>query len=92
MLSIWDELLEPAVASLREDATNAVRATGAAADVRVVRGAPADELAALSAEVDLLVIGSRRWGATARVLLGSIGKTLTHDSSCAILVAPRAAA
>lgn len=87
--AMWDELLGPAVASLRGNAEAAVRATGADAEVQVLPGNPAHVLEELATCVDLLVIGSRRWGATARVLLGSIGETLMHDASCPILVVPR---
>jgi nucleotide-binding universal stress UspA family protein len=90
VLAMFDDVLEPALASLREDANAAVHATGADAEVQVVRGTPADVLAELSAQVDLVVIGSRRWGARARVLLGSVGETLMHGASCPILVVPRA--
>jgi nucleotide-binding universal stress UspA family protein len=57
----------------------------------VVRGRPADALLALAAEVDLLVIGSRRWGSGQRVLLGSTGEALMHDAPCAVLAVPRPA-
>jgi nucleotide-binding universal stress UspA family protein len=35
------------------------------------------------------VIGSREWGPTARLLLGSTGEALMHDSACAVLAVPR---
>jgi nucleotide-binding universal stress UspA family protein len=89
MLAMWNELLGPEVDSLRENATVAAAATGADAEVQALRDDPAHVLEELSTYVDLLVIGSRRWGATARVLLGSIGETLMHDASCPILVVPR---
>jgi nucleotide-binding universal stress UspA family protein len=89
MLAMWDELLAPAVESLRENAEGAAKATGADAEVQVLRGSPADALGELCEHVDLLVIGSRRWGAAARALPGSTGETLMHDASCAILVVPR---
>ena len=41
------------------------------------------------ASVDLIVIGSRRWGPVARLLLGSTGEALLHEATCPILVAPR---
>jgi nucleotide-binding universal stress UspA family protein len=47
------------------------------------------ELVVLSEEVDLLVIGSRRWGAPARVLLGGTGEELMHDARCSVMVVPR---
>ncbi len=89
VLAMWEELLEPVVDSLRQDAEREAKATPADADVEVRRGDPAGMLLELSARVDLLIIGSRRWGATARLLLGSVGESLLHDASCPILVVPR---
>jgi len=89
---MWDELLEPPLASLREDTQAAVNATGAEAEIQVLSGSPPDVLMELADDVDLLVIGSRRWGAVARVLLGRTGEALMHDAACPIVVAPRAAA
>lgn len=90
--AMWDELLEPEVASLRESTQAAVKATGAEAEVDAVPGAPPAILKELSDDVDLLVIGSRRWGAVARVLLGTTGETLMHDAGCPVVVVPRPAA
>lgn len=56
-----------------------------------VRGRSADALLALSGEVDLLLIGSRRWGAGARVLLGSTGEALMQAAACPVLAVPRPA-
>ena len=89
-LTMWDELLEPQVAALLERARSASEATGAQlADVDVRRGRPADALLELCHDVDLMVIGSRRWGVTARVLLGRTGEALLHGSSAPVLVVPR---
>ena len=89
MLTMWAELIEPEVESLHEDAQGAVSATDADAEIEVLRGIPGDALKQLCAEVDLLVIGSRRWGAVARVLLGSTGDELMHDACCPVVVVPR---
>lgn len=89
VVAMWNELLGPAVDALRASTEVAVRATGADAEVQVLPGDPARVLGELATDVDLLVIGSRRWGAAARVLLGSIGETLMHDASCPILVVRR---
>jgi len=70
------------------DATSSL-VPGARVDVR--RGRPADVLLDLCADVDLLVIGSRRWGAVARLLLGSTGESLAFHATCPILIVPRAA-
>jgi nucleotide-binding universal stress UspA family protein len=56
---------------------------------QVTRGRPADALLPFSEQVDLIVIGSRRWGPVARLLLGSTGEALAHDAACALLVVPR---
>ena len=74
---------------LRERTLEAIQAIDPKADVAVHRGRPADALIELSAHVDLIVIGSRRWGPIARLLLGSTGEALLHDARCPILVAPR---
>ncbi len=92
VMTMWDQLLEPAVESLGADARAAVDAIGADAQIEVRRGQPARALGELCDEVDLLVIGSRRWGAVARVLLGSTGEALMRDASCPVLVVPTPAA
>jgi len=90
VLAMWDELLEPQVAALLGRARGASEATGAElAEVDVRRGRPADALTELCKHVDLLVIGSRRWGGAARVLLGSTGEALMHGASAPVLVVPR---
>jgi len=87
--SIWSELTEPMVESLRVQAHAAAEATGAGVAVDVSRGRPADALMELGEQVDLLVIGSRRWGAATRVMMGSTGEGLLHDAGCPVLVVPR---
>ncbi len=63
-------------------------AARARADARV--GDPGLELRALSETVDLMVIGSRRWGALARVVLGGVGETLASDCGSSMLITCRA--
>ena len=89
--SIWSELSQPMVDSLRAQAQAAAEATGADFAVDVSRGRPADALMELGEQVDLLVIGSRRWGAATRVMMGSTGEGLLHDAGCPVLVVPRPA-
>lgn len=88
----WSDLVAGDVEELR------VRAEGAAeqvdaGDVTVaaLSGAPSEILAAFAAEVDLIVIGSRRWGVFARVVLGSTGEALVNGSPNPVLVVPRGA-
>lgn len=54
----------------------------------VVDGPVPFELEALSGAVDLLVAGSRGWGAALRVVLGSSTDRLSHAALCPLLVVP----
>jgi nucleotide-binding universal stress UspA family protein len=65
----------------------AVAATG-----DVVIGGPVDELVELSANVDLLVLGSRAWGPVRRTMIGSTASQLMRKSHCPVLVLPRGVA
>lgn len=40
-------------------------------------------------EVDLLVVGSRGYGAFSRVMIGSVAAGLVHEAHCPVLVVPR---
>jgi nucleotide-binding universal stress UspA family protein len=85
----WTDVIAQEQQCLHDQAIAAAEATGATVNVEVLGGRPADALLALSGDVDLLVIGSRRWGPTARVLLGSTGEALLHDAACPVLAVPR---
>ena len=54
-----------------------------------VSGTPATELARRSADLDLLVVGSRGQGAVLRLLLGSTSTRLVREARCPVLVVPR---
>ena len=82
--------LERELELLRERALTAAHPLDPSAQVDVRRGRPADALLDLCADVDLLVVGSRRWGPVARVLLGSTGESLAYHATCPILIVPRA--
>jgi nucleotide-binding universal stress UspA family protein len=57
---------------------------------RRLDGPPAATLAAACEDdVDLLVVGSRGYGPTLRVLLGSVSTELAHTAPCPVLVTPR---
>ena len=75
--------------SLHEDADRAASATGATVAVDAKQGSPPEELFAPSGDGDLVVIGSRRRGAGARVLLGRTGEKPTHNACCSLMVVPR---
>lgn len=52
-------------------------------------GQPAHELVHVSEDADLLVLGSRHWGAIARFVLGSTADVALRDAACAVLVVRR---
>jgi len=52
-------------------------------------GHPADEIRRLSALVDLMVVGSRGYGPSRAVLLGSVSRALMEDAQCPAIVVPR---
>jgi nucleotide-binding universal stress UspA family protein len=64
---------------------------GVVIDGEVVDGYADDELARLSAGVDLLVCGSRRLGALGRVMLGSVSAGVMRKARCPVLIVPRGA-
>jgi nucleotide-binding universal stress UspA family protein len=87
----WTNVIREEEQRLNDQCLAATKAADAQVRIEVLRGRPADALLALSCEVDLLVIGSRRWGTPARVLLGSTGEALLHDAACPVLAVPRPA-
>lgn len=66
---------------------------GAAASVegeyRIVDGDPGRAIAEMTADLDLLVTGSRGYGAIGSVLLGSVSRHLVDHAHCPVLVVPR---
>jgi nucleotide-binding universal stress UspA family protein len=55
----------------------------------LLEGPAATTLIAQSAELDLLVAGSRGYGPVRRVLVGGVSRALVRDASCPIVVVPR---
>ena len=62
---------------------------GASGDVEVLEGDTTQALAAASADLDLLVCGSRGLGALHGAVTGSVSATLAHESGCPLIVLPR---
>lgn len=50
-------------------------------------GEPGSVLRETSADADLMVIGSRRWGLLPRVLLGGVGEALVSDCGASLVIA-----
>ncbi len=76
----------------REHAEQIAReaATGIAdAEVEVLGGDPVRCLVDASSELDLLVVGSRRYGPLRSVLVGSVSAPLVEHAHCPVLIVPR---
>lgn len=54
-----------------------------------VKGSVHQVMRHLSTQVDLMVCGSRSWGAPGRVAFGSTADRLVHNAPCPVLVIPR---
>jgi len=63
----------------------------AGVDGRVVYGLVGEELAAFGVEVDILLVGSRGYGPTQRVMLGNTSDYLERRAYCSLLLLARAA-
>ncbi len=76
---------ERALAAALESLPAGVDTTG-----DVLRGDPASRLIDVSADLDLLVLGSRGYGPLRRVLLGSVSAPVMRAAGCPVIVVPRA--
>lgn len=77
---------------VREQLTQAAkRITDLPVEIQVLTGEPVHAISAATADVGLLVLGSRGYGPVRRVLLGSVSVKLVRAPSCPLLVLPRTA-
>jgi nucleotide-binding universal stress UspA family protein len=84
--------LRNAVLSAAEEALErATVAAGAGVNVerRLCEGSAADQLIAESSDLDLLVLGSRGYGAMRRLLLGTVSSAVLRGAACPVLAIPR---
>jgi nucleotide-binding universal stress UspA family protein len=88
-LHAFETMWEEQRTSAQAEAERAVSALEPSAEVIAVIGDPGLELRGLSGSVDLLVVGSRRWGPVARLVTGGVGETLVAQSRCSVLIVPR---
>jgi len=89
----------PSVPTVREDVEQHVRRSlteivaQVPADVtvttRLLKGVPAEELAARSEELDILVVGSRGYGPLHSVLVGGVSGRVIRSAYCPVIVVPR---
>jgi nucleotide-binding universal stress UspA family protein len=87
-----DRFLEDICHSAERDVQAAVEAFGGDVPLTVdaVIGDAAEELVRRSAELDLIVLGSRGYGPIRRVVLGSVSFRVLREAECPVIVLPRA--
>jgi nucleotide-binding universal stress UspA family protein len=88
----WDEYSRRLRQSVEDELADVVAKTPAElhAQSSVITGDPATVLAKKAEEgVDLLVMGSRGYGAVKGVLLGSVSAKLIRTATCPLLIVPR---
>jgi nucleotide-binding universal stress UspA family protein len=78
-----------AAAHARLDAAVAQLPAAVAATPTLLAGDPARELVEHSRELDLLVVGSRRYGPLRAVLLGGVSGRVVRSAACPVVVVPR---
>lgn len=61
------------------------------ATVRQLEGPAATALSEEAEQLDVLVVGSRGYGPVRSVMLGSVGRALTHHAPCPLVLVPRPA-
>ncbi|HEX5193195.1 MAG TPA: universal stress protein [Solirubrobacteraceae bacterium] len=88
----WREAIDGQVADLEHTIDAAVADVRVTVYPQVVRDVPSKALTAMSEQVDLVVIGSRRWGSAARLLLGGTGEALVRECRAPLLIVPAPAA
>ncbi len=59
------------------------------AEVEVLHGDPVSSLVEASKDIDLLVVGSRRYGPLKSALLGGVSGPLMEHAHCPVLIVPR---
>ena len=75
-----------AIEAKRDRTERCIAQLDAGIEGHAVDGIAHQKLAELSAEVDLLVVGSSARGRVGRVLLGSTSETLSREAACPLLV------
>lgn len=74
------ELLDESVGAVAESAE------GVEIERVVVEGAPSEQLTAIAADAEMLVLGSRGLGGFAGLLLGSVSQQCAHHARCPVVI------
>ncbi|MGZ6674303.1 MAG: universal stress protein [Solirubrobacteraceae bacterium] len=87
---VYEKIIATRVSAARELLAERLEdCRGLSADGTVVVGSPTGELVLASEGLDLLVLGSRRWGPVRRLALGSTSERVIRHTACPVLVPPR---
>lgn len=86
---LLDDLIEHAEFDALRIGNRAAAKTKARSYVNGSIGDPGSVLRDISEGVDVMVIGSRRWGLLPRVLLGGVGEALVTDCGSSLIVASK---
>lgn len=84
----FDAFAEEHRETAQRELDEAVGKLGVAVSTDLSTDPPGRALEQLSEQVDLLVVGSRGWGAARQVVLGSTSDRLAHHSRCPVLLVP----
>jgi nucleotide-binding universal stress UspA family protein len=89
-LDVYEKIIASPVSAAHELLAERLEdCRGLSADGMVVVGSPTGELVLASEGLDLLVLGSRRWGPVRRLGLGSTSERVIRHAACPVLVPPR---
>ncbi|HUZ20264.1 MAG TPA: universal stress protein [Acidimicrobiales bacterium] len=90
-IPVHDKAVAEAARERLVETVSAVTGADAAVKVNpiVLEGDPAEALCALSAEADLLVVGSRGHGGFTGLVLGSVSEKCAHHSRCPVVIVPK---
>jgi nucleotide-binding universal stress UspA family protein len=84
----WGEVQAESRLAAELQISEAADALSVPAETETINENPGIALERLSEHVDLVVAGSRGWGATHRVVLGSTTDHITHHAHCPVIVVP----
>ncbi len=84
--ALLQDLRDGARSGALEVARRAARTTTVEAEVEAEVGDPGQVLRGASEHADVMVIGSRRWGTIARLVLGGVGEALAADCGSSLII------
>ena len=87
----WERAIAQEQDEAEKGLREAVAEVGGDAEHRVLVGDASSALVHAAEGADLVIMGSRGWGALRRVALGSTSDHLVHHAACPVIVVPRPA-